>query len=375
MLYRTDNPFIIPFNPLCSNPIPPHPPLPASLPLSFSPPSSQAKEEMECLEATAMKSCLRPEMGFLKPQVILEDTLSVGADDFSVDDLLDFSHEETENGFQVNKEEDEEREENAIIKSSLTNSTTHTLSTLKHDFDSLPSSELPVPAEDLASLEWLSRFVEDSEFPVGYATGKETVEKKTGEKELVEPEPEPEKASLTTPVQTRARSKRTRSGGRVWSLGPTSVNESSSTSSTSSSSSPTTSSWLIFTSTCPNMEPPFPVEPKPPILKKQKKRKSVTEVSCPGGGSNHPTQQRRCSHCGVQRTPQWRAGPLGAKTLCNACGVRFKSGRLLPEYRPACSPTFSSELHSNNHRKVLEMRKKKELAGIEPGLTPVVPSF
>ncbi|KAG5099898.1 hypothetical protein JHK82_044950 [Glycine max] len=74
---------------------------------------------------------------------------------------------------------------------------------------------------------------------------------------------------------------------------------------------------------------------------------------------------RRCSHCGVQKTPQWRTGPLGAKTLCNACGVRFKSGRLLPEYRPACSPTFSIKLHSNHHRKVLEMRRKKEVL-LEP---------
>ncbi|KAJ7976362.1 GATA transcription factor [Quillaja saponaria] len=65
---------------------------------------------------------------------------------------------------------------------------------------------------------------------------------------------------------------------------------------------------------------------------------------------------RRCSHCLAQRTPQWRAGPLGPKTLCNACGVRYKSGRLLPEYRPAKSPTFVSYLHSNSHKKVMEMR-------------------
>ncbi|XP_058727398.1 GATA transcription factor 9-like [Vicia villosa] len=65
---------------------------------------------------------------------------------------------------------------------------------------------------------------------------------------------------------------------------------------------------------------------------------------------------RRCSHCLSQKTPQWRAGPLGPKTLCNACGVRYKSGRLLPEYRPAKSPTFVSYLHSNSHKKVLKMR-------------------
>ncbi|KAF9592076.1 hypothetical protein IFM89_011826 [Coptis chinensis] len=67
-------------------------------------------------------------------------------------------------------------------------------------------------------------------------------------------------------------------------------------------------------------------------------------------------QPRRCTHCLSQKTPQWRAGPLGPKTLCNACGVRFKSGRLLPEYRPAKSPTFVSYMHSNSHKKVLEMR-------------------
>ncbi|KAM3345049.1 GATA transcription factor 1 [Capsicum galapagoense] len=68
---------------------------------------------------------------------------------------------------------------------------------------------------------------------------------------------------------------------------------------------------------------------------------------------------RRCQHCGVDKTPQWRGGPTGPKTLCNACGVRYKSGRLLPEYRPANSPTFSADLHSNSHRKVLEMRKQR----------------
>jgi len=69
----------------------------------------------------------------------------------------------------------------------------------------------------------------------------------------------------------------------------------------------------------------------------------------------HPIP-RRCTHCLAQRTPQWRAGPLGPKTLCNACGVRYKSGRLLPEYRPAKSPTFVSYLHSNSHKRVMEMR-------------------
>ncbi|KAL3506317.1 hypothetical protein ACH5RR_031699 [Cinchona calisaya] len=70
---------------------------------------------------------------------------------------------------------------------------------------------------------------------------------------------------------------------------------------------------------------------------------------------------RRCLHCQADQTPQWRAGPMGPKTLCNACGVRYKSGRLVAEYRPASSPTFSPKLHSNSHRKVVEMRRQKQL--------------
>ncbi|KAL4294916.1 hypothetical protein HN51_045761 [Arachis hypogaea] len=61
---------------------------------------------------------------------------------------------------------------------------------------------------------------------------------------------------------------------------------------------------------------------------------------------------KRCTHCEVEETPQWRNGPMGPKTLCNACGVRYKSGRLLPEYRPKASPSFDSSKHSNYHKKI-----------------------
>ncbi|CAL5211256.1 unnamed protein product [Lathyrus oleraceus] len=67
---------------------------------------------------------------------------------------------------------------------------------------------------------------------------------------------------------------------------------------------------------------------------------------------------RKCTHCEVTETPQWREGPKGPKTLCNACGVRYRSGRLFPEYRPAASPTFEASLHSNSHKKVIEIRNK-----------------
>ncbi|CAA7402802.1 unnamed protein product [Spirodela intermedia] len=70
---------------------------------------------------------------------------------------------------------------------------------------------------------------------------------------------------------------------------------------------------------------------------------------------------QKCLHCAATKTPQWRAGPMGPKTLCNACGVRYKSGKLAPEYRPVASPTFLPSQHSNSHRKVLELRQRKGL--------------
>ncbi len=39
-----------------------------------------------------------------------------------------------------------------------------------------------------------------------------------------------------------------------------------------------------------------------------------------------PTNVKSCSACGTQHTPQWRSGPDGPSTLCNACGARFLKG-------------------------------------------------
>ncbi|CAA7030969.1 unnamed protein product [Microthlaspi erraticum] len=71
------------------------------------------------------------------------------------------------------------------------------------------------------------------------------------------------------------------------------------------------------------------------------------------------TDQKSCLHCGTRNTPLWREGPKGAGTLCNACGMRYRTGRLLPEYRPASSPDFKPNVHSNFHRKVMEIRRER----------------
>ncbi|RUS33685.1 hypothetical protein BC938DRAFT_470578 [Jimgerdemannia flammicorona] len=38
---------------------------------------------------------------------------------------------------------------------------------------------------------------------------------------------------------------------------------------------------------------------------------------------------KKCAYCGSRSTPMWRRGPGGAGTLCNACGVKWKHGKIL----------------------------------------------
>lgn len=194
-------------------------------------------------------------------------------------------------------------------------------------------------ADEIKELEWVSKLMDDSEFFVSYPLTRPDPVLKSSKSS----KPEPKSRLYRPSFPSKTRTKRTRpAAGRVWSLACPILHDSSDSSSSSSSTE---------------------------YLNKPKKKSPVQT----GGG----LFQRRCSHCQTQKTPQWRAGPNGPKTLCNACGVRFKSGRLFPEYRPACSPTFSREVHSNSHRKVLEMRKKKEVVTTPetPGPVQMVESY
>ncbi|XP_057542445.1 GATA transcription factor 19 [Amaranthus tricolor] len=40
--------------------------------------------------------------------------------------------------------------------------------------------------------------------------------------------------------------------------------------------------------------------------------------------SSDPMFVRRCANCDTTSTPLWRNGPRGPKSLCNACGIRYK---------------------------------------------------
>uniref|UniRef100_A0A0D6QVA9 GATA transcription factor n=1 Tax=Araucaria cunninghamii TaxID=56994 RepID=A0A0D6QVA9_ARACU len=289
-----------------------------------------------------------------------EAAWGAAAETFRIDDLFDFTNDDIGGPIVDENTSVDSTEASASASASLDGN---------YSPENLPpATELCVPMDSLADLEWLSTFVEDSfcgdglgELPLCNPAVVPSFDGKTHDDDTIKEVKKEHKAgndedaracSLRPWIPVRARrSKRSRTGGRVWTSCPLVPNHHAfesygslfTSSDSSSNSSTVTSSWPLS---------------RPPLAKKHKSSSGYSRKTQEALAQQQP--QRRCSHCLVQKTPQWRAGPLGPKTLCNACGVRFKSGRLLPEYRPAVSPTFLSDVHSNSHRKVLELRRQKE---------------
>ncbi|MCO5607588.1 hypothetical protein L7F22_061785 [Adiantum nelumboides] len=268
------------------------------------------------------------------------------------------------------------------------------------------SGELCVPCDDLAELEWLSNFVEESfssadgavlegvllhddhatrggeskqaqrASPVSvldhhrrgthHSTSTTTSSNSVGGRHILSPD------QIYVSRPGRARSKRPRSAVCFWNTRILSITddcnllEASSTSKLTSQHQSSSSSDSEGTLTLGYEDSDdFFISPTKKASSSSKVPKPTSNANKGVAGAHAKSGQpavvgdRRCLHCGSQRTPQWRAGPMGPKTLCNACGVRYKSGRLLPEYRPAASPTFVESVHSNSHRRVLEMRRQR----------------
>ncbi|GMJ05439.1 GATA transcription factor 15 [Hibiscus trionum] len=56
-----------------------------------------------------------------------------------------------------------------------------------------------------------------------------------------------------------------------------------------------------------------------------------TEMISPNGSENQSVSneqiKKTCADCGTSKTPLWRGGPAGPKSLCNACGIRSRKKR------------------------------------------------
>ncbi|TYK16670.1 GATA transcription factor 18-like [Cucumis melo var. makuwa] len=72
---------------------------------------------------------------------------------------------------------------------------------------------------------------------------------------------------------------------------------------------------------------------------------SNNNITAAVSNSGDPLLARRCANCDTTSTPLWRNGPRGPKSLCNACGIRFKK----EERRAAAATVNSSTAESNHH--------------------------
>ncbi|CEJ01905.1 hypothetical protein RMCBS344292_15925 [Rhizopus microsporus] len=76
--------------------------------------------------------------------------------------------------------------------------------------------------------------------------------------------------------------------------------------------------------------------------------------------SNNSKLNKQCSYCGSKSTPMWRRGPEGAGTLCNACGVKWKHGKILcgTEYFPPPSSSNSYKKRTSTEKKKRKYKKR-----------------
>ncbi|KVH92356.1 Zinc finger, GATA-type [Cynara cardunculus var. scolymus] len=65
-----------------------------------------------------------------------------------------------------------------------------------------------------------------------------------------------------------------------------------------------------------------------------------------------PLLARRCANCDTTSTPLWRNGPRGPKSLCNACGIRFKKEERRAN-AAATVTTGGSEMAETHHHQLM----------------------
>ncbi|KAI8610362.1 hypothetical protein BC830DRAFT_1084815 [Chytriomyces sp. MP71] len=61
-----------------------------------------------------------------------------------------------------------------------------------------------------------------------------------------------------------------------------------------------------------------------PVASRTSKEESHSPPLDEEGPKSRPLKPGHCRKCGVRESREWRKGPHGMKTLCNACGLRYK---------------------------------------------------
>ncbi|MCL7034884.1 hypothetical protein MKW94_020246 [Papaver nudicaule] len=87
----------------------------------------------------------------------------------------------------------------------------------------------------------------------------------------------------------------------------------------------------------------------------------MTDLTEKGSGSD--TTKKTCVDCQTSKTPLWRGGPAGPKSLCNACGIRLRKKRsevLRKEIREKHEMIKKKDKKRDHHQKIqIQMNNKK----------------
>ncbi|PIA64338.1 hypothetical protein AQUCO_00100071v1 [Aquilegia coerulea] len=89
---------------------------------------------------------------------------------------------------------------------------------------------------------------------------------------------------------------------------------------------------------------------------------STTNITGDNLASNNP-MIRTCSDCNTTRTPLWRSGPKGPKTLCNACGIRQRKARRAIAAAAAVASDGVPAINTSSMQKKVHCSKKKSGKG------------
>ncbi|EHS62874.1 uncharacterized protein PGTG_21247 [Puccinia graminis f. sp. tritici CRL 75-36-700-3] len=96
-----------------------------------------------------------------------------------------------------------------------------------------------------------------------------------------------------------------------------------------------------------------------------------------------PAAVRSCTSCGAQNSPEWRKGPNGVKSLCNACGLRFSRAQARKSKAPKNSSNSASnqqqqqlkkqghQLHQQQQQQAM-IGKKKLVHALPPPPPPII---
>ncbi|CAF2121314.1 unnamed protein product [Brassica napus] len=96
------------------------------------------------------------------------------------------------------------------------------------------------------------------------------------------------------------------------------------------------------------------------------------------GYGNYNGLIRVCSNCNTTKTPLWRSGPRGPKSLCNACGIRQRKARqaaMAAATAEGDQEVMAARMQQLPVKKKLQNKKKRSNGGDKYDITPHVGAY